>query len=428
MMADNTPEKSPIWHPFTQHGREAPTPSIASAQGAHLFTADGRSFIDAIASWWVITHGHGHPHIRAAIQTQAENLDQVMFGGFTHEPAERATNMLMELAPDGLDYVFYSDSGSTSVEVAVKMALGFWHNQGVAGRNRIITLEDGYHGDTIGTMALGSPSAFNAPYQPLFTDPPRIPSPGKDPEKCLSMLEDILRKDAGTIAGLILEPLIQGAGGMVFYAPETLREIHALCAAHDVLLIADEVMTGWGRTGTLFACEQAGITPDILCTAKGLTGGFIPLAATLAHEKIFEAHYSQDRAKTLFHSSSFTANPLACAAAIANMEIWQNEPVRERIQALEAAHLRRIARLAQNPHFENARCRGAVSAVEIKAPETGYLAEIGPELYDFFHERNILLRPLGATIYILPPYCISADDLDAVYDAIEQAGEAFAPG
>jgi len=426
-MATKKLKKSgPIWHPFTQHGLYPEMTKITHATGAYLYTEDGTRIIDAIASWWVITHAHGHPHIRAAIQTQSEHLDQVIFGGFTHEPAERAAQMLLEITSDGLDYVFFSDSGSTAVEVAVKMALGFWHNQGAAKRNKILALEEGYHGDTIGTMSLGAPSAFNAPYDPLLFDIDRIPSPGVDPQACLDMLEEKCRHEASDIAALIVEPLVQGAGGMLFYEPKILRQMREICALHDVLFIADEVMTGWGRTGKMFACDEADIVPDIACYAKGLTGGFLPLAATMCSEEIFNAHLSKDRAKTFFHSSSFTANPLACAAAVANLEIWEHEPVANRIASLNAQHQQRIEKLQQNPNFENARTKGTIAAVELKGAKTGYLAEIGPKLYDFFQEKNILMRPLGATIYILPPYCISPDDLDTVYDAIEEAGEEFA--
>lgn len=426
-MAGTTDDKTgPIWHPFTQHGLTPRMTPIKHAAGAHLFTDDGTKIIDGISSWWVITHGHGHPHIRATIQTEAEHLDQIIFGGFTHEPAERLAAALEKLTPDGLDYLFFSDSGSTAVEVAIKMALGFWHNQGVTNRHRLLALESGYHGDTIGTMSPGSPAAFNAPYRPLFYDVERLPSPGLDGQATLDALEEKCRHEAPEIAALIVEPLIQGAGGMLMYAPDILRQMREICALHDVLFIADEVMTGWGRTGTLFACEQADIIPDIACYAKGLTGGFLPLAVTMCHERIYDAHYSTDRSKTFFHSSSFTANPLACAAATANLEIWENEPVHDRIATLAQHQQRRIKQLAQNPQFENARSKGTVAAVELRVAEQDYLADTGPKLYDFFQQRNILLRPLGATIYVLPPYCIGPDDLDEIYDTIEEAGEKFA--
>ncbi len=309
---------SPVWHPFTQHALADRPPLIARGEGAWLETADGGRILDAISSWWVITHGHRHPRIMAAIGAQAGQLDQVIFAGFTHQPAEDVAQALLAIAPRGLAHVFYSDSGSTAVEVALKMALGFWHNQN-RPRSRILALEHAYHGDTIGTMSAGARGVFNAAYAPLLFEVERLPFPaaGREQETLAA-----LRRLAPGAAALIVEPLILGAGGMLTYGADMLAEMRRICTESGTLFIADEVMTGFGRTGTLFACEQARITPDILCLAKGLTGGALPLAATLCTPEIFDAHYSTDRARTFFHSSSYTANPLACAAARANLEIW----------------------------------------------------------------------------------------------------------
>ena len=261
---------SPIWHPFTQHGLREPIPRIARAEGAALFTADGRRIIDAISSWWVTTHGHAHPRIAAAMADQAARLDQIIFAGWTHEPAETLAAGLRSIMPDSLTRLFFSDSGSTSVEVALKMALGYWLDRGEA-RHRILVLEHGYHGDTIGAMSVGARGAFNRAYEPLLFDVETIPFPVAGHEQaCLDALERACRAGA---AAFIVEPLILGAGGMLVYSAQTLAEMRRICARHDVLFIADEVMTGWGRTGTLLACEQAGIVPDILCLSKGLTGG-----------------------------------------------------------------------------------------------------------------------------------------------------------
>ena len=307
---------SGIWHPFTQHALAPPPPLIARGEGALLITEDGRRILDGISSWWVTAHGHNHPRIMAAIRAQTEKLDQVIFANFTHQPAEDVAAALLKIVPPGLAHVFYSDSGSTAVEVALKMALGFWHNQG-RPRTKIIALEHAYHGDTIGTMAAGARGVFNAAYEPVLFDVVRLPFPAGRGCDTLAALEEAA-KDA---AALIVEPLLLGSGGMLMYDAEILRKMKALCERHGTLFIADEVLTGFGRTGTLFACEQAGITPDILCLAKGLTGGSLPLAVTLATPAIFDAHYSEDRRKTFFHSSSFTANPIACAAAAANLAI-----------------------------------------------------------------------------------------------------------
>jgi adenosylmethionine-8-amino-7-oxononanoate aminotransferase len=410
-----------VWHPFTQHALSPDAPMVLRGEGAWLEIENGR-LLDAISSWWVITHGHRHPRIVEAIRQQIDRLDQVIFAGFTHQPAEDLAHGLVEIAPKGLAHVFYSDSGSTAVEVALKMALGFWKNRGAA-RTRIVALEHAYHGDTVGTMSAGARGVFNAAYEPLLFDVTRLPFPaaGREQETL-----DALEQSAKDAAALIVEPLILGAGGMLVYTPELLRDMAGVCRRHGMLFIADEVMTGFGRTGSLFACDQAGVTPDILCLAKGLSGGSLPLAATLCTREIFEAHYSTDRSRTFFHSSSFTANPVACAAARANLEIWKTEPVRQRIATLGTLQEERLAKIRRDARFENVRRLGTIAAMDLKVPDPGYLAGIGPELMAFFHARGILLRPLGNTIYVLPPYCVTAADLDLVYDAIAEAAGKFA--
>jgi adenosylmethionine-8-amino-7-oxononanoate aminotransferase len=411
---------SPIWHPFTQHALTPDVPLIARGEGAWLETDSGTRLLDAISSWWVITHGHRHPAIIAAIKAQADKLDQVIFAGYTHQPAEDVARGLVEIAPPGLNHVFFSDSGSTAVEVALKMALGYWRNI-QKPRSRIIALEHAYHGDTIGTMAAGARGIFNAAYEPLLFDVARLPFPHGDGKETLAALEKL----APDAAALIVEPLLLGAGGMLTYAPEILAAMHVLCKKHGTLLIADEVLTGFGRTGTVFACEQAGISPDIMCLAKGLSGGVLPLAATLATDAIFAAHYSTDRSRTFFHSSSFTANPLACAAAAANLTIWKTEPVLARIAALAAAQAQRLEAFRGNRRFSALRQIGTVTALDLAVPDPGYLAGIALELARFFFDRGLLLRPLGNTIYVMPPYCVIPAELDLVYDAIRAAAEKF---
>jgi adenosylmethionine-8-amino-7-oxononanoate aminotransferase len=413
---------SAVWHPFTQHALTPDFPSIAKGEGAWLQTADGKRILDAISSWWVITHGHRHPAIVAAIHRQIDELDQVIFANFTHQPAEDVARGLIEVVSPGLKHVFFSDSGSTAVEVALKMALGFWKNRGES-RSRIIALEHAYHGDTIGTMSAGARGVFNAAYEPLLFDVARLPFPvaGREQETLDAL--DTAAKDA---AALIVEPLICGSGGMLTYSADVLREMKRICERHGTLFIADEVMTGFGRTGTLFACGQAGIAPDILCLAKGLTGGSLPLAATLCTAEIFDAHYSTDRSRTFFHSSSFTANPVACAAAVANLKIWHDEPVVQRVAALAAAQEERLAPFRADTRFANIRRLGTIAALDLKVPDPGYLAGLGPQLSAFFLERGLLLRPLGNTIYVMPPYCTTAAELDLVYAAIAAAAENFA--
>ena len=415
---------SAIWHPFTQHGLNEPVPLVERAKGAALYTRDGARVIDAISSWWVTTHGHNHPRIVAAIRDQAERLDQVIFAGWTHQPAETVAEGLRALMPRALTRVFFSDSGSTAVEVALKMALGFHAHTGT-GRSGIVVMEHSYHGDTIGTMSVGARGVFNAPYAPLLFDVGMIPFPLGDGDNTLSAFEALCRETHP--AALIVEPLVLGAGGMLFYPAQVLAQMAEICRAHDVLFIADEVMTGWGRTGTLLACEQAGVVPDIVCLAKGLTGGALPLAVTMAREPIYAAHLSTDRAKTFFHSSSFTASPIACAAAAANIAIWQDEPVRERIAALARRQAAMIDRLANLPGVANARTCGTIAAFDVTAPDGGYLSTLGPRLLAHFREADMLLRPLGNTVYVLPPYCLDEQDHARIERVIESALRTLLP-
>lgn len=356
----------------------------------------------------------------AAIAEQAGKLDQIIFAGWTHEPAEAVARGLTAIMPPGLAHVFFSDSGSTSVEVALKMALGFWLDRGEP-RHRILVLEHSYHGDTIGAMSVGARGVFNRAYAPLLFDVGTIPFPAAGAEQAtFDALEAECRAGA---AAFIVEPLLLGAGGMLVYPPHVLAEMRRICAAHDVLFIADEVMTGWGRTGTLLACEQAGVVPDILCLSKGLTGGAVPLAVTMATAPIYDAHFSTDRARMFFHSSSYTANPIACAAANANLAIWRDEPVRERIADLARRQQARLAALADHRNVRNPRALGTITAMELGEAESDYLSSRGPALLAFFRDRDLLVRPMGNTVYVMPPYCIDDADLDAIYAAIAEAAE-----
>lgn len=412
---------SPVWHPFTQHGLNEPVPLVTRAEGAALYTADGRRVIDAISSWWVTTHGHCHPRVMAAIRAQAETLDQLIFAGWTHAPAETLARRLVAMMPRPLDHVFFSDSGSTSVEVALKMALGHFANRG-EDRHRIVVMAGSYHGDTVGGMSVGARGVFNKSYAPLLFDVDVLPFPeAGQAQTTVDAFERLCRQRP---AALIVEPLVLGAGGMRMYPAPVLKALRELCAAHGVLFIADEVMTAWGRTGTLLACEQAEIVPDLLCLSKGLTGGSLPLAVTMATPEIFESHRSQDRARMFFHSSSYTANPIACAAAVANLEIWAEEPVLERIADLTRRQAEQVERLSGR--VNNLRQLGTIAAMEFEAKEGAYLSALGPRLMTFFRERDVLLRPLGNTVYVMPPYCIADDDLGRVYAVIGEAIEAFA--
>ncbi|APO71899.1 adenosylmethionine--8-amino-7-oxononanoate transaminase 2 (plasmid) [Rhizobium gallicum] len=414
---------SRVWHPFTQHALEPRMKPIVETAGAYLIDEDGNHVLDAISSWWVITHGHRHPAIMSAIGAAAGRYDQLIFAEYTHAPAEELAEGLIAVAPPGLAHVFYSDSGSTAVEVALKMALGFFHNKGER-RNRIVVMEHAYHGDTIGTMSAGERGVFNAAYEPLLFAVDRLPFPeaGREQET-LDAFESYCR--SGEVAALLIEPLVLGAGGMKIYAPSLLASLKEVADRCGTLLIADEVMTGWGRTGTLFGCEQAAITPDILCTSKGLTGGALPLAATLCTAEIFDAHLSTDRRRTFFHSSSYTANPIACAAAVANLSVWRDEPVQARLKALAEVHRAHLTRFSNDVRFRNVRQIGTIAALDLDVVAGGYLAEVGPRLRAFFRERHLLIRPLGNVIYLMPPYCITAKELDRAYEAIEEAAFHF---
>ena len=390
-----------------------------------MYTDTGQRIIDAISSWWVITHGHCHPRIKDAVIQQCERLDQVIFAGYTHEPAERTARMLADLTPDGLDYVFFSDSGSTAVEVALKMALGYWYHNDIS-RHRVVVLENSYHGDTIGTMSVGERGVFNQPYNPLLFSVEQVPFPSLGNEQATLDALEAKCSSGSDVAAFIVEPLVLGAGGMLMYGADTLAEMKHICEKYDVLFIADEVMTGWGRTGTLFACEQAGIVPDIACYSKGITGGFLPLAVTMCHEKVFDAHYSKDRSKTFFHSSSYTANPIACAAAVANLELWGEQSATEKVNDVCELQKRKLETLTDEPGLTNLRRTGTIVAMDVEVRDSGYLSEIGTQLYLEFQKSGILLRPLGNTIYVLPPYCVTSDDLDLVYGTIIEKVEAFA--
>ncbi|HRQ60766.1 MAG TPA: adenosylmethionine--8-amino-7-oxononanoate transaminase [Alphaproteobacteria bacterium] len=411
---------SRIWHPFTQHALFPDSIAIDRAEGASLFTTDGREILDGISSWWVNTHGHGHPRIVKAVQEQAAKLEQVIFAGFTHDPAEKLSAKILERTSrtlgERLAYTFFSDSGSTAVEVALKMAIGTWAFKGQPQRKTIVALEGAYHGDTFGTMAAGARGVFTKPYESFLFDVEFLPL-----DDAAAAFTALLETKGDRIAAFIVEPLVQGAAGMKFYPPETLKTLHDLCRAHNVLLIADEVMTGFGRTGTFFACEQAGISPDLMALSKGLTGGFLPMGLTLASEDIYKAFYAPDRARTFFHSTSFTGNAIACAAALASMEIWEEEPVQARIEAISESHEKAAVRFRNDPNVQDVRVLGSLMALEVIDPAPGYLSALSPLLYDFYIKNDVLLRPIGNCVYILPPYCITSEQLERIYDVIHRS-------
>jgi len=404
-----------IWHPYTQEATELPPILIDRGKGAYLYTRDGRRLIDGISSWWVNLHGHGHPVIAAAIAAQARKLEHVIFAGFTHEAAEELAERLARILPPELNRMFFSDNGSTAVEVALKIVMQYWYNRAEPTKCRIVALEHAYHGDTIGAMSVSADSPFTAAFKVLRLPVFRVHNPAE--------LEELLSARRNEIAAMIVEPLVQGAGGMKMYSASDLKRFQQLCAEHNVLLIADEVFTGLGRTGRMFACEHAGITPDLICLSKGLTGGFLPFAVTVCRRDIYAAFYSEDRSRTFFHGHSYAGNPLGCAAANATLKIFETEPVFDRISAMERIHSMHLAGLRKHPIVVDVRMLGTIAAIELLADDAGYLSRVRSRLYNFFIEHGVLLRPLGNVVYIVPPYVIEPDDLHYTYEIIGKALE-----
>lgn len=429
-----------LWHPYTQMlTRPAPLP-IVRGEGVYLYLEDGRRLLDGTSSWWVNIHGHAHPVLNAALAAQARELEHVIFANCTHRPGVELAERLLAVLPRGLSRVFYSDNGSTAVEVAMKMASQFWSNQGQA-RRTFITLHHAYHGDTVGAMSASEPSVFTQPFGPMLFDVARAHAPycyrcplglerttcgtaclgeQRPPEAGSSWettLASQLERHGSDVAAVLVEPMLQGAGGMVVWPAEFLAGVRRLCDQHGVLMIADEVLTGFGRTGRLFACEHAGVTPDIICLSKAVTGGYMPLGVTVSTERIYEGFLSTDRTRTFFHGHSFTGNPLACALGVASLDLIHDTNAVERVGRLETWLRRGLEPLASHPAVGDVRVIGGVGIVELvedKATRAtgGYLDDVGPALSRAFIERGLLLRPLGNIVYAMPPYVITEDETD----------------
>jgi adenosylmethionine-8-amino-7-oxononanoate aminotransferase len=412
-----------IWHPYTQYATSPKPLVVKSAEGSLIHTTDGNTIIDAVASWWVNIHGHSNPRLAKAIHDQFLKLEHVIFAGFTHNAATRLAESLLPLLPGQADRLFFSDNGSTAVEVGVKMALQYFHNKEEGHRNQIICFEEGFHGETFGGMSLSGDLEFNKPYESKLFDVHRIPAPiGNKAEQSLKQMEDLLR--SGQVAAFLFEPLVLGTAGMMMYSPEVLSKMIALARSYGALCVADEVMTGFGRTGTLFACEQSDEKPDIIAMSKGLTGGSMPMGLTSCPEFVFEAFVSEDKMKTFFHGHSYTGNPLACAVAIESLKMLTEKSCGASMDRIISKHEAFAKKHENNSKFKEIRQCGTILALEYQTEEkTSYFNSRRDRLYDFFIQKGVLLRPLGNVIYILPPYCITDDELDQVYKAIEASLE-----
>lgn len=415
-------DKKNIWHPFTQHYIADNPIVITRAKGASLFDESGKEYIDLVSSWWVNIHGHAHPTIAQAISEQAHKLEHVMFAGFTHEPAIRLAEALLDIAP-AYQKVFFTDNGSTATEVALKMAYQYWHNQGIK-RQRFVAFEGAYHGDTFGAMAVGKTSGYYAPFFDLLLDVTFLPFPstwlGDDTleekeEAALKALDQYLKTHGDETAALIIEPLVQGASGMNMCRPSFTEAVFRKCKKAGVLTIADEIMTGFGRTGTLLACDQLnGIYPDFICLSKGITGGFLPLAVTLCRNSIYEAFLDATYAKALTHGHSYTANPLACAAALAGLEIFEKEQTLDKISALSLAQSQHANKLKNLKSISRIRQQGTILAFDV----TGLSTQNFHKFKQMVIESGLNIRPLGTTVYILPPYCLTLEQLHQAYDRV----------
>lgn len=409
-------DQAVIWHPFTQM-QTAPLPvPIVRGEGSVLYGADGREYLDMISSWWVNLHGHAHPHIARRVSEQLTTLEHVIFAGFTHEPAVELAERLLAILPPNQDKVFYSDNGSTAVEVALKMAFQYWHNIGQP-RKKIVALENAYHGDTFGAMAVGGRSAFSAPFAPFLFDVDFLPVPIPGQEQ--TVLERAASLFTDDVAAFIVEPLVQGSGGMIMYEPETLDALIRLARQHGILIIADEVMTGFGRTGKLFAADYLAEKADLICLSKGLTGGTMALGVTTCVQFIYDAFLSTDKLRTLFHGHSFTANPLACTAALASMDLLLLNETQANIQRITENHAAFARQLATYPTVGNIRQRGTLLAFDLLVgEETSYFNTIRDRAYEFLTTRGVLMRPLGNVLYLMPPYCTTDEQLAYTHEQI----------
>jgi adenosylmethionine-8-amino-7-oxononanoate aminotransferase len=411
-----------LWHPYTQHKTAAPPIGIVKGDGALVWDENGKQYIDAIASWWVNPYGHSNKHIADAIYKQLTTLEHVLFGGFTHEPAVLLAEKLKAILPANQEKFFFSDNGSTAVEIALKVALQYYYNKGEK-RTKILAFENGFHGDTFAAMAASGISFFTEAFKGSLIEVDRIPAPVKGKEQeSLDTIKHFAK--TGNYAAFIFEPLVQGAAGMVMYEPKALDNLIAVCKQHGIFTIADEVMTGFGKTGKNFACEYLQQQPDMICLSKALTGGTIPMAITTFTQELFDGFYSDDVNKALFHGHTFTANPTGCAAAIAGLELLLSDAMQQNISRINTLHSAFKQKIENHPRVQNVRVLGVILAFEIKRDSAeDYYGGFRNRLYSFFIDKGVILRPVGNTVYILPPYIIPEKLLANIYEIVEEAIE-----
>lgn len=415
-------DQAVIWHPYTQMQHAAPPIPIVRGEGVYLIDEEGKKYLDAISSWWVNIHGHAHPYIAQKVAEQLKTLEHAIFAGFTHPTAVELAEKLLHILPKEQARVFYSDNGSTAVEVALKMCFQYWSNRGEP-RTKVLAFHNSYHGDTFGAMAVSARSAFTEPFEKLLFQVEFIDLPDKNN---ISNLKSQISNLKSNLAAFIFEPLVQGAGGMLMYEAEFLDELLKHCKQEGILTIADEVMTGFGRTGKLFATDHLTEKPDVMCFSKGLTGGTMAMGITTCTQKIYQAFLSDDKLKTLFHGHSFTANPVACSAALASMHLLLLPQTLVNIKRITARHTQFKTKIASHPKLKDIRQTGTILALEWQTDQnTSYFNSLRDKLYQFFLTEGIILRPLGNIIYILPPYCISNEELNYIYDKIEQVLDQF---
>lgn len=408
-----------VWHPFTQMQTAITPLAVVKAKDATLYTEDGQTYLDCNSSWWVNTHGHGNAYLKKALIDQFDQIDHVIFAGATHPKAVELSRRVLEILPDNLSRVFFSDDGSTAIEVALKMAFQYWFNLDQPKR-RILALEGAYHGDTFGAMSIGQRGYFNKPFEHLFFDVDFLPFPLEVKEaELLQMAENYF--NSGEFAALIVEPLVQGSAGMYMYRPEFLEALFALAKRNNVLIICDEIMTGWGRTGKMFAMDYIQTAPDIVCLSKGLTGGVMSLGLTVATEKIYEAFLAPEKTKALLHGHSYTANPLACAVACANLDLIAEPLFFENIERINRQHALFAGRMKVHSKVMEVRHLGTIIAVEIQPEQevSSYFSDIRDRAYTYFLSQGLLIRPLGNIVFLNPPYCMTNEELEKAYTAIE---------